>query len=133
MLIVFDILLLILCIIFPPLNADSDTTKCSSLRVRRNANSLSKQEWADYIDAFSKAYKTGIIDTMTRIHLADFQATHHQPLFLLYHRVFAWYFENRLREFNPSLTIPYWVSLLIAVNSCPHTVLMMFIIWKTSL
>lgn len=89
---------------------DFSTEKCSSLRVRRNVNSLTREEINEYIDTLAKAYEQGVFDKMTDIHLADFQATHHQPLFLLYHRVFAWDFENRLRKINPKITIPYWVS-----------------------
>ncbi|XP_074594504.1 tyrosinase-like [Brevipalpus obovatus] len=85
-----------------------ETSKCASLRVRRNIKSLSQAELNEYVDAFKKAYEQRILDTMTRIHLADFLATHHQPMFLLYHRIFAFDFEERLRKINPNVTIPYW-------------------------
>lgn len=88
----------------------SEASKCASLRVRRNIKSLSKAELTEYVETFRKAYEQGVLDKMTEIHLADFLATHHNPMFLLYHRIFAFDFENRLRKINPNVTIPYWVG-----------------------
>ena len=83
---------------------------CSQIRVLRNILSYSEAEINNLISAFDALYDAKVIEEFARIHSENFDLIHNNPQFLSWHRYFVYNFENRLRQINPSLTIPYWVS-----------------------
>ena len=85
--------------------------RCSEVRIRRNIASYSSQEVQSLIDALQLMYENRDLENLARIHTNNFGPIHDNPQFLPWHRFFVWDFENRLRQINPSLTVPYWVSL----------------------
>lgn len=90
----------------------------SSLKVRRDIRTLSREERMELRDAFIKLKnegnsQTGVTyDTFNRLHDADDMMLygHMAPSFLPWHRYFVYLMELELQNLtgNPNLTIPYW-------------------------
>lgn len=83
-------------------------------RERKNQAHLSDVEWVGFIDAV-KAIKVPGTDSPTYEEIANahlmarHQMTAHSfPIFLPWHREFLRVFEDRLRQEDETVTIPYW-------------------------
>jgi len=81
--------------------------------VRKNINSLSAEELCRYRAAVAKmhSYDQSFLDERSfnwwaRIHANNCQ--HGWEEFLPWHRLYLYYFEQALRDIDPTVTIPYW-------------------------
>ena len=81
-------------------------------RIRKNINKLSDGELANYKSAIAQIKALPDNDTRSFVHWARIHGNgscrHGTQLFLTWHRAYLIEFENVLRQFVPSVTIPYW-------------------------
>jgi tyrosinase len=86
---------------------------CPGFRVRKNQKSLTSAEWASLVAAIKQLKAPGA----TAPTYDDFVHAHHGPAtpqahaqytFLPWHREYLYHFEQRLRQINPSVVLPYW-------------------------
>jgi len=103
------------------------TTSASTVLTRKNQSALSAREWDtllcameqlkkdkgnrnwDYFADIHKKYGKHDDDTHDLPHLDGQDLMIHSPYYWLpWHRKFILEFEERLRDFEPSVTIPYW-------------------------
>lgn len=80
-------------------------------RVRKDINKLTPEELANYKSAISQA--KALPDNDERSfgywsHIHGTRCRHGNQIFLPWHRAYLIDFENVLRQFVPSVTIPYW-------------------------
>lgn len=90
-------------------NAVRDDT--NQPRIRKNINKLPPGELANYRYAIAQIKKLPANDKRSFDYWASIHANHCRhgtQLFLPWHRAYLIEFENVLREFVPSVTIPYW-------------------------
>ncbi len=86
-----------------------DTT--NQPRVRKNINKLSPGELANYKSAIAQIKALPPEDKRSFAYWASIHANycrHGTQIFLPWHRAYLIEFENNLREFVPSVTVPYW-------------------------
>lgn len=95
---------------------------------RKNQNSLSTNEWNDFIDSVNKTHGMNIpapryrdfvkvhVDSMSSIGMS--WGVHTMPNmgmhgrnFLTWHRWFLVQFERRLQQVHPNVSIPYWDAI----------------------
>jgi len=85
-----------------------------SNRIRKNQAHLTESEWDKFIYAVKEIKKNGTVSPtyseFANAHtMARHQGTAHRyPEFLPWHREYLLTFENRIREIEPDVTIPYW-------------------------
>jgi Common central domain of tyrosinase len=95
-----------------------------AVKIRKNQKSLSAQEWQDFIDAVSAAHALSApqprFQEFVNVHVAAMDmanmdwAVHTMGLnmpgtnFLAWHRKLLSIFEDRLRQTNPTIAMPYW-------------------------
>ncbi len=88
-------------------------------RVRKNQASLTKTEWLRFKGAINALRESGVepptYQEFVDIHVqamttpeGHMWGAHRQSNFLPWHREYIIEFENRMRLFNPLVTIPYW-------------------------
>lgn len=83
-------------------------------RVRKNQADLTTTEWLRFICAIDSVMASGVPPSyyeFVAIHVQAFHNTwgaHRHSNFLPWHREFLIRLEDRLRLFNPLVTIPYW-------------------------
>ncbi|KAH3824759.1 hypothetical protein DPMN_126612 [Dreissena polymorpha] len=80
----------------------------SGYRVRRDIRVLSVTERLKLFKAFNVLYKTGVLARFGRLHGAQILRKHHGASFLPWHRVFTAAVEEKLREIDPEVSMPYW-------------------------
>jgi tyrosinase len=81
------------------------------MAIRKDANTLSSAERAEFVNAVKILKSTGIYDQFVLRHAnAIMNAIHRSPAFLPWHRRFIWDFEKELQRVsqNPDLGLPYW-------------------------
>jgi tyrosinase len=86
-------------------------------RVRKNQKNLTATEWARFVGAVKGVMVSGAqsptYQEFVDVHVAAMTTNmgwgaHGNNNFLPWHREYLMEFENRLRIFNPLVTIPYW-------------------------
>jgi len=81
------------------------------MAIRKDANTLTSAERAEFVNAVKILKSTGIYDQFVLRHAnAIMSAIHRAPAFLPWHRRFIWDFEKELQRVsqNPDLGLPYW-------------------------
>ncbi len=81
------------------------------MATRKDANTLTSSERAEFVNAVLTLKETGIYDQFVLRHAnAVMDAIHRAPAFLPWHRRFIWDFERELQRVsnNPDLGLPYW-------------------------
>jgi len=81
------------------------------MAIRKDANTLSTAERAEFVAAVHELKRTGIYDQFVLRHAnANMRAIHRSPAFLPWHRRYIWDFEQELQRVsgNPNLGLPYW-------------------------
>lgn len=82
--------------------------------VRKDQKKLDASEWDSFIAAVNATQDVGAsapnYSLLARIHTPQFhqRTAHRFPEFLPWHREYLWIFENRLRDENPKVALPYW-------------------------
>lgn len=83
-------------------------------RTRENQVNLSSSKWDKFINSVKEIKKSGADKPLYKDFVGAHQMSQHKmtahrfPEFLPWHREFLFQFENRLREIEPDVTIPYW-------------------------
>ncbi|KAH3771304.1 hypothetical protein DPMN_172618 [Dreissena polymorpha] len=80
----------------------------SGYRVRRDIRVLSVTERHKLFRAFNVLYKTGVLARFGRLHGIQTLRKHSGASFLPWHRVFTAAVEEKLREIDPEVSLPYW-------------------------
>ena len=75
---------------------------------RKDYRDLTKDERDLFVAAVYYLKSTGVIDTFAAEHVDAFPEAHGGSTFLPWHREFLRRFEDELRAYDPSLSIPYW-------------------------
>ena len=81
------------------------------MAIRKDANTLSAAERAEFVNAVKAIKASGIYDQFVLRHAnAIMRAIHRSPAFLPWHRRFIWDLERELQRVsgNPNLGLPYW-------------------------
>lgn len=83
--------------------------------IRKNAATLTKAEQDVFKNAITKAIKDGIYARLVQIHADMMHDMHTMPVmpagtmrFLPWHRLFLIKFEQTMRSFEPSFSLPHW-------------------------
>jgi tyrosinase len=94
-----------------PTNASRQAS--SSLKVRKNINFLSPQELQAFRNAVAQMKSLDQYQQdersfgyWARIHAS--QCQHSWEQFLTWHRAYLYFFEQRLQDIDPTVTLPYW-------------------------
>ncbi|KAJ1719985.1 hypothetical protein LPJ61_006225, partial [Coemansia biformis] len=82
--------------------------RCSSMRVRRNAASLSSQEWGAIADVLRRMNNDGWMSRFGASHDRLFYRVHGNTCFFPFHRRYVLEFENIARGYDPNFVVPYW-------------------------
>ncbi|KAJ2704538.1 hypothetical protein FB645_003188 [Coemansia sp. IMI 203386] len=82
--------------------------KCSDMRVRRSAHSLSPSDWQRIHRVVDQLHSQGQFDRFAGSHQTVFGDVHGKSAFFPFHRRFVLEFENMGRRIDPEFTIPYW-------------------------
>ncbi|KAJ1855836.1 hypothetical protein LPJ73_002269 [Coemansia sp. RSA 2703] len=90
------------------LGAAQGPAACTSMRVRRNAASLSAQEWQAIGSVIQRMHQDGWITRFGSAHDRLFSRIHGNTSFFPFHRRFVLEFENVARTYDPNFTVPYW-------------------------
>ncbi|KAI7826314.1 hypothetical protein BX661DRAFT_205928 [Kickxella alabastrina] len=90
------------------LGAAQGPARCSNIRVRRNAASLSQQEWRSISNVLQRMHQDGLITSFGAAHDRLFNRIHGNTCFFPFHRRFLIEFENIARRYDPNFTVPYW-------------------------
>ncbi|XP_052212357.1 putative tyrosinase-like protein tyr-3 [Dreissena polymorpha] len=80
----------------------------SGFRVRRDIRVLNITERQKVFRAFDDLYKTGVMARFGRVHGSEIYRKHSGAGFLPWHRVFTTALEEKLREVDPEVSLPYW-------------------------
>ncbi|KAJ1822885.1 hypothetical protein LPJ75_000188 [Coemansia sp. RSA 2598] len=82
--------------------------KCTEMRVRRSAHSLTPSEWQRIRAVVDRLHSQGHFDRFASSHQNVFNDVHGKSAFFPFHRRFVLEFENLGRRIDPQFTIPYW-------------------------
>ncbi|KAJ2409023.1 hypothetical protein J3F80_001647 [Coemansia sp. RSA 2526] len=82
--------------------------RCSGMRVRRNAASLSPQDWQSIANVLRQMNDDGAISRFGASHDRLFSRVHGNTCFFPFHRRYVLEFENIARRYDPNFTVPYW-------------------------
>ncbi|KAJ2338977.1 hypothetical protein GGF43_006756, partial [Coemansia sp. RSA 2618] len=82
--------------------------RCSGMRVRRNAASLSPQEWQSIANVLDQMNKDGWMSRFGASHDRLFSHVHGNTCFFPFHRRYVLEFENIARTYDPNFVVPYW-------------------------
>ncbi|KAJ2761106.1 hypothetical protein H4S06_001379 [Coemansia sp. BCRC 34490] len=82
--------------------------KCTSLRVRRNAASLSAQDWQSISTMLQRMDQDGWLSRFGASHDRLFSRVHGNTCFFPFHRRYVLEFENIARNYDPNFVVPYW-------------------------
>ncbi|KAJ1964852.1 hypothetical protein GGI12_001151 [Dipsacomyces acuminosporus] len=86
--------------------------KCTDMRVRRSAHSLSATDWENIRNVLSKMHDDGQFDRFAGSHQTVFDQVHGNSVFFPFHRKFVLEFEDVGRKIDPNFTVPFWDSTL---------------------
>jgi tyrosinase len=81
---------------------------CSKFHVRKNIKCLTESERKKFIAVFQKLYDNGFIDEITKIHSTNWPAVHKFTDAVIWHRWILNELEKKMREIDPTVTLPYW-------------------------
>ncbi|KAJ2162094.1 hypothetical protein GGF46_000969 [Coemansia sp. RSA 552] len=82
--------------------------RCSGMRVRRNAASLSNREWQSIANVLRQMNNDGWIRRFGASHDRLFSQVHGNTCFFPFHRRYVLEFENIGRTYDPNFVVPYW-------------------------
>ncbi|KAJ2780392.1 hypothetical protein H4R18_003473 [Coemansia javaensis] len=82
--------------------------RCSGMRVRRNAATLSAQEWGAIADVLRRMHDDGWTTRFGASHNRLFSRVHGNTCFFPFHRRYVLEFENIARQYDPNFVVPYW-------------------------
>ncbi len=77
---------------------------------RKNYRDLTADDKDRFVAALHHLKAIGVIDQYAADHENFFHSAHHSAHFLPWHREFLRRFEDELRSYDPSISIPYWNS-----------------------
>ncbi|KAI0237741.1 hypothetical protein L0F63_007257, partial [Massospora cicadina] len=80
-------------------------------RERKNFNDLGDKERTRLFAAINKLNRgprPNKWDDFATIHVENFDLCHRTEMFLIWHRLFVFKFEEALREIDPTVSLPYW-------------------------
>ncbi|KAH3859077.1 hypothetical protein DPMN_101724 [Dreissena polymorpha] len=80
----------------------------SGYRVRRDIRVLNVTERHKLYNAFNALYRNGTLARFGRLHATEVYQKHHGAAFLPWHRVYISALEEKLREVDPEVSLPYW-------------------------
>jgi Common central domain of tyrosinase/von Willebrand factor type A domain len=89
------------------------------MRCRKNYRDLTQIEKDRLVAALYHLKSKGIVDQFANDHDTFFHAAHHSAHFLPWHREFLRRFEDALRTYDPTISIPYWNSTVDTSPSDP--------------
>ena len=92
----------------PPRGCDDEPSV--GVCVRKNSRTLTSDERARFLNAFSQAIALGALAPLVDIHANALFQMHGNPRFLPWHRIYLLRFEELLQMIDPSVCIPYWKS-----------------------
>ncbi|KAJ1902365.1 hypothetical protein LPJ66_000125 [Kickxella alabastrina] len=98
------------CLKSPP--GAETLTACTNIAVRKEVRSLTSAEWSAYTEAAKAAYNDKWIDWFGYLHDRIAMPIHGNSMFLVYHRALTRDYEKILRGYNPSVSVPYWNSMV---------------------
>lgn len=78
------------------------------VRVRKDANTLSAEERARFLDVLMRLRSAGGYDVFQQMHSVAGGQAHRGPSFLPWHRAMLLAFERALQSIDPSVALPYW-------------------------
>ncbi|KAJ2080591.1 hypothetical protein H4R24_002954 [Coemansia sp. RSA 988] len=82
--------------------------RCTSMRVRRNAASLSQQDWRSIANVLSQMHADGWMTRFGASHDRLFSRVHGNTCFFPFHRRYVLEFENIARTYDSNFVVPYW-------------------------
>ncbi|KAJ2615333.1 hypothetical protein H4S08_001297 [Coemansia sp. RSA 1365] len=88
--------------------AQQGPQRCTSMRVRRNAATLSQQDWQSIANVLSRMQNDGWISRFGESHDRVFSRVHGNTCFFPFHRRYVLEFENIARSYDPNFVVPYW-------------------------
>jgi tyrosinase len=88
--------------------------------IRKDYRDLTANESDRLVQALQHVKSTGLIDRFARVHARHFfMGIHRSSHFLPWHRELLRRFEQRLQDFHPAITLPYWNSSVDRSTSAP--------------
>ena len=79
--------------------------------IRKDYRDLTADERGRFVQALKHVKSTGLIDRFAQMHAGHFfMNIHRSSHFLPWHREMLRRFENRLQDFHPAISLPYWNS-----------------------
>ncbi|KAJ2633980.1 hypothetical protein H4R22_000068 [Coemansia sp. RSA 1290] len=82
--------------------------RCSDIRVRRNAASLSAQDWQSISNVLRQMHDDGVLSRFGASHDRLFNRVHGNTCFFPFHRRYVLEFENIARQYDSNFVVPYW-------------------------
>ncbi|PVU85309.1 hypothetical protein BB560_007073 [Smittium megazygosporum] len=89
-------------------SGQSNTPRCSSLRIRKSVDRISSSEINTLREGYNRIYQLGWTDWFSFLHAKFFDAIHNTPEFLPWHRRFTIDLEDTARYYAPGFTLPYF-------------------------
>ncbi|KAI0235950.1 hypothetical protein L0F63_004919, partial [Massospora cicadina] len=87
---------------------------CDHIDERQEIRDMTPENRTIFFDAIVELSRQGgtpsDYDKIVRIHVENNPKVHSVPVFLPWHRYYLIHLQDRLREINPSIVIPYWNS-----------------------
>ena len=82
--------------------------------IRKDYRDLTADERDRFVGALKHVKSTGLIDRFAQMHAGHFfMNIHRSSHFLPWHREMLRRFENRLQDFHPAISLPYWNSAAV--------------------
>ncbi|KAJ2740771.1 hypothetical protein GGI20_005628 [Coemansia sp. BCRC 34301] len=94
----------------------STPAACTSMRTRRNAATLSAQEWQSIGNVVNRMAQDGWIGRFGASHDRLFGRVHGNTCFFPFHRRYILEYENIGRTYDPNFVVPYWDATQNARN-----------------
>ncbi|KAL3860840.1 hypothetical protein ACJMK2_010904 [Sinanodonta woodiana] len=89
--------------------SDINPSPPTGFRVRKEYRRLTDSERTAYHSVLNVMKRNGEYDTFARIHSGpNMGQFHHGPNFLGWHRIYLSYFEEAVRRYDNSLSLPFW-------------------------
>ncbi|KAL7746171.1 hypothetical protein RI367_008508 [Sorochytrium milnesiophthora] len=100
-------------------SAHAQQCTSANVRIRKEVRDMTAAEWSNYASAVQRLHQqqsTGLpqyagisaFEVYAATHTDNWFTPHSDPRFLPWHRLFLFAYENALRQFSPTLTLPYW-------------------------
>ncbi|KAJ2864633.1 hypothetical protein GGH94_002779 [Coemansia aciculifera] len=94
----------------------STPATCTNMRVRRNAATLSTQEWQNIGNVVARMAQDGWVGRFGASHDRLFSRVHGNTCFFPFHRRYILEYENIGRTYDPNFVVPYWDATQSARN-----------------